>query len=167
MSSKPNNVTGRHGFINRVAFKVFKNKYPEQEITYREYIDILKASTETIRDHILENPLGFKLPYNLGYIAIDKFKPLTSYAAVDWYNSKLLKRRVIFNNLHSFGYLYKIKLYPNPKINPLKVYKFAAHRIIKRMAAKNIKAGKEYLQIDRSYYSKRFNIGNHIAWEPK
>lgn len=162
MSSKPNKVTGRHGFINRPAYKVFNKKHPEANITYRQYIAILKASTEAIRDHILENPLGFKLPYNLGYIAIDKFKPLSGYASVDWQNSKRLKRRVVFNNLHSFGFLYKIKLYANPKIKPLNIYRFTAHRIIKRMAAKNIKAGKEYLQIERSYYSKRFKIGNHL-----
>jgi hypothetical protein len=165
MSSKPNKVTGRHGFINIPAYKAFKAKYPEADVTYREYIDVLKASTCAIRDHILDNPLGFKLPYNFGYIAVDKFKPLNDYVLVDWKNSRRLKRRILFTNLHSFGYIFKIKLYPNPKIVPMRVHKFDAHRLVKRALAKRVKEGKEYLEIDRSYYSRRFRIGEHISWD--
>lgn len=162
MSHKKNKITGRKGFVNRIGYKAFKAKYPGEQITYDEYISVLKASNMAIRDHILDNPLGFKLPYNIGYLAVDKFKGLSHYVAVDWVNSRRLGKLIPLTNLHSFGYFYKIKMYKNPKVKPLLVYRMEAHRIIKRMLAAKIKAGKEYLQIDRGYFSKRFHIGETL-----
>lgn len=162
MSSEKNKVRNRVGFINRKAYKLFLEKHPNNTTTYEQYILILKESTKAIRDFILENPLGFKLPYNLGYIAVDKFKGLKDYVGIDWPATRRLGRVIPLMNLHSFGYFFKIKLYPNPKIKPLLIYKMNAHRKINRMLAANIKQGKEYLQIERSYFSNRFRIGQHI-----
>lgn len=162
MSSKPNKVRGRIGFINRHTYKAFIAKHPNETITYEQYIQILKASNAAIRDHILDHPLGFKLPYNLGYIAVDKFKGLKNYMAVDWINSRRLGRRIPLLNLHSFGYFFKIKLYKNPRIKPLQIYKMNPHRLINRKLNIKIREGREYLEIDRSYFSNRFRIGNQI-----
>lgn len=162
MSCKKNKVNGRVGFINRSTYKAFKEKYPGENITYKDFITILKASNMAIRDHILENPLGFKLPYNFGYLTVDKFKGLNHYVAVDWINTRKFGKIIPLTNLHSFGYFYKIKIYKNPKVKPLQVYKMEAHRLIKRALAAKIKGGKDYLQIDRSYFSKRFHIGEQL-----
>lgn len=162
MSSKPNKVRGRIGFINRKGYKAFKEKYKDEKITYTEYIAILKESNSAIREHILDNPLGFKIPYNLGYIAVDKFKGLKNYMAIDWVATRRLGRRIPLLNLHSFGYFFKIKLYKNPRIRPLKVYKMDPHRLINRALNLKIRSGKEYLEIDRSYFSNRFRIGQNI-----
>lgn len=164
MSAKPNKISGRRGFIGYKAYREFKKKHPNETVSYEEYIKILKTSTQCIRDHILDNPLGFKLPYNLGYIAVDKFKALNHYVSVDWVATKKLGKRVPLTNLHSFGHMFTIKLYPNPRKKPLLVYKMTAHRIINRLLAKRIKEGKEYLEIDRTYFSKRFRIGEHIKY---
>lgn len=162
MGSNLNKIRERVGFINRETYLAFKEKYPDENITYSQYMQVLKESTRAIRDHVLENPLGFKLPYNLGYIAVDKYKPRSTFNVWDLRNSKLLHKQVPFLNLHSFGYMFKIRFYPNTRIKPLNVYKMNPHRIINRMLAKSIKGGKEYLEIDRSYYSRRFRIDETI-----
>lgn len=162
MSVNQNKVTGRKGFINRATYNAYKAKYPNDSTTYEEFITILKESNKDIREHILENPIGFKLPYNFGYMAVDKFKGLSHYVAIDWVNTRKLGKRVPLTNFHSFGYFYKIKLFKNPKIKPLFIYKMDPHRVINRMLAKRIKAGKNYLSIDKSYYSKRFRIGDYL-----
>lgn len=162
MPSASYKIPNRIGFINRETYLEFKEKYPETDITYKDFVTILKSSNKAIRGVILENPLGFKMPYNLGYLAVDKFKPSKLHPPIDWVTSRKLGRKIPFLNLHTFGYCFSVKLYPNPRIKPLQIYKMATHRILKRMMAKNIKAGKEYLQIDRGYYSNRFRIGDHL-----
>lgn len=161
MGAGKNKIVDRINYINREEYELFKEKYPTSSISYNNFINILKHSTKSIRDCILDNPLGFKLPYNLGYIAVDKFKSKRDYIAVDWVNSKRLGKRVPLTNFHSFGFMYKIKFYPNLRIVPIKNYALDAHRVLKRMLAVNIKQNlKQYIGIDRSYYSRRFNIDN-------
>lgn len=168
MGSSLNKVRNRVGYINRVAYKEFIKQYPESGISYEEYILILKESTRSIRDFILNNELGFKLPFNLGYIAVDKYKPGKSTVPVDWVNSRRLKRLIPLTNFHSLGYMFKIKLYKNPKIKPLYAFDMQAHRIIKRMLAANIKQEKgNYISIDRSYFSRRFNIDKYLSKDKK
>lgn len=158
-----NKIQNRVGHINRESYKEFKNKFPEAPINYDQYIQILKESTVAIRDYILDNPLGFKLPYNLGYIAVDRFKPKDDYTAIDWVATKRLGRRIPLTNMHSFGYMYKVKFFPNPRINPIKNYMFKAHRILNRMVKPNVvKDFNKYIHIDRNYFSKRFHIDNYL-----
>lgn len=162
MSAKPNKVRNRVGLINKQIYKAFIQKHPSVDVSEQQFLTILKESTKTIRDHILENPLGFKLPYELGYIAVDKFKGLKDYFGVNWIETRRLGKLIPLLNLHSFGYFFKVKFYPNPRIKPLQVYKMNAHRKLNRMLAKKIKEGKEYIPIDKSYYSNRFKIGQTV-----
>lgn len=164
MGAKKNKVRGRIGFINRTSYKDFIMQYPSSGVTYKDYIAVLKESTISIRDFILSHELGFKLPLNLGYIAVDKFKPSKRSVAIDWINTRKFGKVIPLLNFHSLGYVYKIKLYKNTKIKPLQVYQMASHRIIKRMLANNIKnTKKDYLSIDRTYFSKRFHIENYLT----
>lgn len=163
MGANKNKIRNRKGFINRVSYKDFINQYPDSKVTYDEYISVLKESTVAVRDFVLTNELGFKLPFNLGYIAVDKFKPSKNMVAVDWVNSRKLKRLIPLTNFHTMGFMYKIKLYKNPRVKPLQAYEMQAHRILKRMLAANIKQRKEnYISIDRTYFSKRFNIDTYL-----
>lgn len=163
MGAGKNKIKNRCNFINRETYNAFKDKYPETHITYNLFIDVLKNSTKLISEHILDNPLGFKLPYNLGYIAVDKFKAKDHYVIIDWKATRRLGKRVPLTNLHSFGFMYKIKFFKNPRINPLKNYSFNAHRLLNRKLGDNILTNsKEYIEIERNYFSKRFNIDNYI-----
>ena len=159
MGCNKNKITDRRGFINKKEYILFKQRYPKSEITYQNYIIILKESCLAIRDHILGNPIGFKLPLNLGYIAVKKFKTNDNFIAIDWPNTLKYGKRIPLTNFHSFGHAYKIKFYKNLKIRPLVGYEMEAHRSIKRLLAQYIKEDKTpYVEIDRSYFNDRFKI---------
>lgn len=162
MSTGKNNVRKRKGFITKKTYNAFIKKHPTVDITFEQFKMILEESNKAIRDSILENELGFKLPNRLGYIAVTKFKPKKECYAVNWIETRRLGKKIPQLNLHSLGYIYQIKLYKNPNVRSLMVYKMNAHRIIKRMLAAKIKSGTDYLEIDRSYYNRRFNIVNML-----
>lgn len=163
MGSKPNKIQNRVNYLNREGYLQFIKKYPKSDIIYEQYIKILKYSNTEIRDCILNYELGFKLPYNLGYVAVDKFKPSKKYIAVDWVNTKRLKKMIPLTNFHTFGYTYNIKIFKNPRSKPLEGYLLKAHRKINRMIADKIKnENKDYLSIDPTYYSSRFRIENSL-----
>lgn len=152
-----NKIRDRVSFINKKTYNIFKKQHPE--ISYDEYINVLKSSNKLIKNYILENEMGFKLPYNIGYIAVNKFKQKDKYRIVDWKNTMRLSKFIPITNFHSFGYMFKIDLFKNGMIKPLLLYKLHAHRIIKRDLAKIIKGGKQsYSNLDSSYFNKRFAI---------
>lgn len=162
MGSGKNKIPNRMNYISRIEYNLFKEKYPESTITYEQFISVLKTSTIKIRSHILENPLGFKLPF-LGYVAFKKFKTSKKFFAVDWINTLKLKKRVPLTNFHTFGHAFKLEFFKNPSIKPLMAYKLKAHRLLNRMSGQIIKSGKApYIELDRNYFSKRFNIENYI-----
>lgn len=166
MGSGKTKIVNRVSYIKRQEYNLFIKKYPTSGITYIDFINILKGSNMVIKDQILDNPLGFKAPYNLGYFAVDRFKTSKKFVAIDWVNTKKLGKVVPLTNFHSFGHAYKIKLYKNPKMVSLFVYKMDAHRLLKRQLAKYIKEEKrQYIHIDKSYYSKRFNINKYLKNE--
>jgi hypothetical protein len=159
MGSGLSKIKNRVNYSSKNFYKEFIKKYPNTSITCENYSNILEESTLCIRDFILNNELGFKLPYNLGYIAVTKFKQKKHYRVVDWKNSNLLEKEIPLTNLHSFGYMFKIKLFKNLRIKPLCLYKMNAHRIVKRMLAKNIKEDLcNYMILDSGYFNKRFSI---------
>lgn len=163
MGSGKNKIQNRVSYLNREGYEEFKLKHPETKITYHQFVNILKESTFAIRDHILDNPLGFKLPLNLGYIAIDRFKGKDNYVITDWVNTRRLGKFIPLTNMHSFGYMYKVKFFPNPKSHPIRNYMFKAHRLLNRaIKPQVVKDFNKYISIDRNYFSKRFHIDNYL-----
>lgn len=163
MGSAKSKISGRINYISKKEYLLFIAKYPNSEITYEQFINILKQSTVRIKETVLENPLGFKLPFNIGYLTVKKFKTSKKYFAVDWVNTLKFGKRIPLTNFHSFGYGFKIEFFKNPKIKPLQVYKMNAHRILNRTLAKIIKTGETpYIELDKNYFSKRFNIENYL-----
>lgn len=163
MGANKSKVRGRVNYISKKEYNLFKKKYPTTEITYEEFITILKQSTLCIKNTILENPLGFKLPNNIGYVAVRKFKTGKKYFAVDWPTTLKLGKRIPLTNLHSFGHGFKLEFFKNPKIKPLLAYKLNAHRNLNRSIAKIVKTTKyPYIELDKNYFNKRFNIENYL-----
>lgn len=156
----PNKIGNRVGFVNKKAHKEFVKK-TGSAITVEQYKEIINESLLEIREYILENELGFKLPANLGYIAVNKFKQLDDYVVIDWQSTKKYKKVIPVVNLHSFGYMFKIQFFKNKSIRPLDVYFMNAHRHFKRALSKKIKAGEQnYMKLDNSFFTKRFRINN-------
>lgn len=165
MGSGKNQIQNRSNYLNRVEYNKFIAENPKSEIQYKDFISVLKESTKQIRDNIVDNPLGFKLPHNLGYIAVNKYKPLkTSRVPIDWVATNKYGRIVPLTNFHSFGFMYKIAFYPNESVVPMRLYVMRPHRILKRMVAQNIKNNTgNYISIDSNYFNKRFNIDQIIT----
>ncbi len=167
MGSGTNKIRGRVRYMNRKTYNEFieTTKYKTFSeknnitISYKEYMDILTMSNKKIADFILEYPLGFELPKNLGFIAVAKFKQKRNYIVYDWINTLKFKKPVPNLNFHSMGYMYRIAFYKNKRHVPLRVYFMHAHRSIKRELAKRIKNGtNKYISLDSSYFNQRFNL---------
>lgn len=160
MSSGLYKTKNRVNHSTAKAYKEFKLKHPTIDITSQQYVDIVKRSNELIATAILENPYGFKLPEQLGYIAIDKFKPKkgSRIKPIDWITTNKTGKLTYLTNLHSFGFIYVIKWYKNPNRKFLDCYVFKAQKKLNRALAQKIKAGKDYTKIDRSFFNRRFSI---------
>lgn len=174
MGAGLNKIRNRVGFINRKSFNQFiktesYRRFREKtglDITYEEYISILKTSNKEIASFILDNELGFKLPNNIGYIAVTKFKQRDTYIVTDWHNTNKYNKIIPNMNLHSFGYMFKFRLFKNQKLRPFRSYFMQAHRAIKRELATKIKSGKQiYLELDNSYFNKKFSIDNIFKYK--
>lgn len=156
-------VSKRINYNRREDYIQFCEKYPNEKITYRQFKDVIEVSNEIISENILNNPLGFKLPYQLGYIAVDKTEPSKRVTAIDWVATRRLGKKIPILNFHSLGFIFKIKIFKNPKKVPFSVYKMEANRFLKRKLATKIKSKKyNFIKIDRSYYSSRFRINQHL-----
>lgn len=163
MGSGKNLISGRTNYSGHKGYREFVKKHPKTEIDYKTYSTVIKKSNEKIRDYILTNLLGFKLPSNLGYIAVSKIKPKYHHKLIDWPATNRLGKVIPLTNLHTFGYTYKICFYKNTRYSPLRIFNFKAHRLLKRMLANHIKTkNQDYLHLDSSYFNKRFNIDNYL-----
>lgn len=134
----------RHQALNNEMFKQFKEENPDISISFKEFSDIIKTSNKKIYDAIIEDEEGFKLPENLGYLCVTKYK--TRKKAINWADTKKYGKKIYHLNLHSFGYSYHIKWFKTGICRFLfnEVFKFAPHRHMRRDVAAKVKEGKIY-----------------------
>lgn len=121
----------------------------KQQITYKEFTTIINTSNEVIKNICLNNTQGFKMPENLGHMAISRYKPKIGVRSIDWKRSKETGVRVYHTNFHSFGYKARISWYIDSlsKCGNLEVYKFIPERFFSREVATYILAGKVYNEL--------------------
>lgn len=119
-----------------------------EDISYKQFKDIINHCNQCVLDSILSDISGFKLPYNLGYIVVTKFKG--RYTKPDYKNTAKYNKVIPLLNLHSFGFIYTIKwfktsntkgIHSNGRLYP---YKLNFNRLFKRALAKKIKEGMVY-----------------------
>lgn len=141
--------------LNRNLFKKFKEKHPDIELTYKEFYDITSAANLKIQDTILTDPSGFKIPLNIGYIAIKKFKPTNRLVNLV---HRRMSGRFAFNvNLHSFEYMFAIKWFKVTEsrlTSRMHCYQFKACRPMKARLVNIIKNGEGSKFV--SYETKHF-----------
>lgn len=151
----------KHTILSNKFHAQIKKDLPEiKYLTKQQVSAIIKESNKCIADHVITQPLGFKLPLQLGYLCVSKYMPKPYKVIVDWGSSKKFKKEIPFTNLHTFGYVYQIRWFKNPKNSTFNLYRHMAKRCVKRELAKNIRAGTDFLALDRSYFEKKFNINN-------
>lgn len=134
----------RHQVLNKDLYKQFKLDNPDIQISFEEFSDIIKVSNQKIYETVVEDPNGFKLPENLGYFCVIKYR--TKKKAINWADSNKYDKKIYHANLHSFGYQYHIKWFTTGISRFLfnEIYKFAPHRNLRRDVARSIKQGATY-----------------------
>src|SRR5689334_9320632 len=99
----------RDTVISEEFFNQFLEEYPEYKelIDYQQFKNIIFDSNKSIADIIGNDSQGFKLPENMGFIAVTKYK--SKKKAIDWKNSKEFNKKIFHVNLHSFGFTHHIR----------------------------------------------------------
>lgn len=80
----------------------------------RLYLDVSKDIMKILSCLIIKG-LVFKIPERLGFILIVKSKPKKLTDNIDFNKTKLLKRKVVFNNLHTKGFVFSFHWVKNNK----------------------------------------------------
>lgn len=137
-------LPNRDQVLSSSLWKAFKQKH-NIDISYEDFTNIIKESNKRIFNAIIEDENGFKLPENLGYLCVIKYK--TKKKAINWADTKKYGKKIYFLNLHSFGYRYHIKWFKTgiSRFAFNEVFKFAPLRIMRTEVSKKIRAGyKDY-----------------------
>ena len=144
MPSKPLLVGKRFNPITKNLRKRFIEETGE-EVDFRTFCKIIHTTNLIIKNSIIEEEAGVKLPESLGNIIVVKYK--SKKVPTDWVNSVKFKRKIPLLNLHSFGYIYHIKWFKiGVRCANIYIYKFIPYRILKRGVAKSVKSGKKYFK---------------------
>lgn len=139
------NLPNRHQVLSPDLWKAYKEKN-NSDISYKDFTAIIKESNKKIASFVTEDPNGFKLPENLGYLCIIKYK--TKKKAINWADTKKYGKTIYYLNLHSFGYRYHIKWFKTgiSRFVFNEIYKFAPLRDMRNDVSKKIKDGKDYVE---------------------
>lgn len=133
-------------------------KETKLDIDYSTFREVILESNKLISDFVISDDTGFKLPEQLGYLVITKYK--SKKKPIDWVNSKRLKRVVYLTNLHSFGFVHHIKWFKKGSAN-LKLkesYRIEPCRDFQRGVAASVKSGKQYHTWQTSdFYNNSFS----------
>ncbi len=144
MPSKGSKLTvgNRHNPLGKKLYKQFIDE-TFINIDYETFCNIIKTTNTIMRNSVIEEEAGIKLPENLGNVIVTKYK--SKKVPTDWINSIKFQKKIPLLNLHSFGFVHHIKWFRIGMICANKhIYKFVPYRILKRGVAKSIKDGKKY-----------------------
>lgn len=65
---------GKHNIVNIEMFKEFQLKYPEYDITYNTFFNIIRDFNIKLYRKISEDPNGYELPRNIGFMIVTAVK---------------------------------------------------------------------------------------------
>lgn len=128
--------------------KNFYNSFIKEtniDIDYKTFKNIIIESNKEIANIIINEDTGFKLPYDLGYFVVTKYK--SKKKPLDWKNTLKLNKKIPLLNIHSFGFIYHIKWFKRGSMKTIKFkncFKAEFCRDVKRSVSKNIKNGIVY-----------------------
>jgi hypothetical protein len=139
------NLPDREQVISKKLWESYKEKY-NSDISYVMFTNIIKESNKKIANLVSEDEYGFKLPENLGYMCVIKYK--TKKKAINWGDTKKYGKIIYYLNLHSFGYRYHIKWFKTgiSRFPFNEIYKSAPLRTMRDNVSKKIRSGKDYIQ---------------------
>jgi hypothetical protein len=160
----------RDHIISKKFYDEFLDEYPDINISYKEFVLIIRESNKEIARIVRTEQTGFKLPEGHGYLVVTSYK--SNKKAVDIANSHKFGKIIYHLNLSTFGKLCAIRWYNNlGEYYYPRIYKFAACRDFQRDVSHSSKAGsvylhwsaKDFLKFDKII--KLQNSKNRAKWE--
>jgi hypothetical protein len=147
---------------SRETYSKFCIKYPELNISYNEWLEIIYAFNEEFRNYILETGSREKLPLGLGSFSINKKKRKTKKVTpdgkefmnlpIDWKKTSE-KGKIIYNfNYHTEGYFFGwLWFKADARVKNSMLWSFKASRVTSRMLAHYLKNDNKYQHIYRQW----------------
>jgi hypothetical protein len=137
------NLPDRDQVLSPKLWKAFKEKH-NSDISYKDFTNIIKLSNQKIHQSVIDDESGFKLPENLGYLCVIKYK--TKKKAINWKDTKKYGKTIYYLNLHSFGFRCHIKWFKTGicRFAFNEVFKFAPLKTMRTGVSKEFKEGKSY-----------------------
>lgn len=134
----------RYNPLTIKLWRAFK-KERHIDISFEDFKNIIWKFNELMMEAVSEEEAGIELPEKLGNVVVTKYKGTRERTPIDWVNSKRLGKQIPLLNLHSFGYIHKIRWFKVIcAFKNRRIYKFEPYRLMKRTVAAKIKAGKKY-----------------------
>lgn len=97
---------------------VSQDKELKKKITLKKYKRIIKAYNAALIDELVETGVPIKLPYAIGVLAIIgrrndallkmKKENIVKSSAIDWVNTKKYGKKIIYTNMNTNGYIFRI-----------------------------------------------------------
>jgi nucleoid DNA-binding protein len=135
-------------------YKDFCKKYPEIEITFVEWKNVIYIYNDYYRNYILESGERVKMPFGFGEFSIIKRKRKTKYTKdgkvyinlpIDWQATKKAGKIIYNFNRHTDGYFFGWHWFKQKtKIMHSKLWYFKPARETSRLI-------KHYLTTDKKY----------------
>lgn len=125
--------------LNIELFKKFKKKFPEHNITYEEFRNIVCTYNQELADAIIEYRDGIELPESLGHIFIGSCPTMTKRINVDYKKSAQYGVVTQHRNWDSDNKVMKIFFTNHQvryKLKNREIWAFVANRSFKRKASK-------------------------------
>ena len=144
------------GTSRKANYIAFRKKYPEVDITYDEWKNVIYSFMDLFKESILETGYKMRLPSGLGEFSISKGKKKKfkiendgkQYInlSIDWQKSKEKNKHIYNFNYHTEGYNFWWKWFKKSSNFKLKNYwYFRPCRGTSRLLA-------HYLKVDEKYH---------------
>jgi hypothetical protein len=161
------NYPERKKFLTKEVYDGFV-KDTGSKMSFAQWKNCIKSYNLVWREQMLKQPFGYDLPQGLGVIAVDKYEGRSDL--INLADSIKYGKPVIYLNLHSFGFRYKIKWYKHRIVNFRyhRIYSFDACREVKRALASIIKSGLDpYENIKQPTIREKMRLKKYIdkKWE--
>ena len=159
----------RNGPRHNIVCKELYNRFilsTKDNISYNQFVSIINYSNNKIKDIIISNIQGFKLPEQLGYIGVTMYKPKPGKHKIDWQKTKLAGTKVYYTNFHSYEWIPRTSWYTDSlsSCRNLNVYKYIPDRAFTRQLAKGVLEGKMYNELKLDYFKvKKIRLSKNIV----
>jgi len=140
--------------LNVHLYKRFKQKFPEYDVSYQDFRNIVRTYNEQLAEGIIEHRDGVELPEGLGYIFIGSCPQLNKRVNIDYKKSSQYGIITTHRNWESDNKVMKIFFTNNHvkyKLKNKQIWTFAANRDFKRKASKNyVEDWNKYIYINNN-----------------